>query len=147
MLTKLHDTDSININVFGIKKSVKVICQGDNKFNDQGEYKDPGFELTHAELDCLNWLLENIRIEDYIDELVQYCNYTYEQYCDKQISAKEIKNEVDITHIAIIIRKEQDDYYPDIAFLGECTCDEDHGICIAFRNRQFKGISTQDWVL
>ena len=37
--------------------------------------------------------------------------------------------------------------YPEIAFLGDCKCDEEHGICIGFRDEKYIGIKSQDWIL
>ena len=35
--------------------------------------------------------------------------------------------------------------YPEISFYGDCKCDEEHGICIGFRDKKFLGINHQDW--
>ena len=38
-------------------------------------------------------------------------------------------------------------YWKEIYYHGECNCDVEHGICIAFRDKKFLGIDSQDWTL
>lgn len=148
MISKLSNRDTIDIELFGKLNSLEILITGSNKFDQNGSYKKGSFNLSDNELACLNWLISNVNISEYSDAIVSYCNDTYSEYCNKTINVNDIKSEIKITHIAINIDDDNlDDFYPDIAFYGECKCDEEHGICIGFKNRKFIGISTQDWIL
>lgn len=74
----------IKINMFGKEKEVKVFCIGDNQFDESGNYKNYDFELTSEELEMLNWFINNIKIEDYKKQIVDYRNGQYSswQYSD-----------------------------------------------------------------
>ena len=57
-----------------------------------------------------------------------------------------MEKEIDIWGIAINVRKGVNNFeIPEISLLGECKCDEEHGMCIGFRNKQFIGIDQQNW--
>ena len=156
-IKSLNNNDKIQIDLFGHKKWVSVFSTGDNRFDENGNYKDDNFELNQEELDVLNWFIKNIKIEDYKQEIMDYCNEEYSnwQYEDgtqeEPIGIDEVENEINITSIAINITdawKANDGFvYPEISFYGECNCDEEHGICIGFRNKKFIGINSQDWTL
>ena len=74
MINGLKNDEYININLFGKEKSVRVFCTGDNCFDEFGNDKDDGFELSQEELDVLNWFLENVKIEDYKQQILDYCS-------------------------------------------------------------------------
>ena len=38
------------------------------------------FELTSEELEMLNWFINNIKIEDYKKQIVDYCNGQYRKH-------------------------------------------------------------------
>ena len=147
MINSIKNKDTVKINMFGKEKDVKVLCTGDNKFDDNGYYKKDGFELTQEELNLLNWFLENVKIEDYKEQIKDYCNMSYEMWSDTTIALDDVENEINITSIAINVTKKKYDNYPDISFYGDCKCDPEHGICIGFRNKKFLGIESQDWTL
>ena len=151
MIEKLNNEDYITIDLFGQKKNVMVFCTGDNRYDENGNYKDDGFALSDEEISCLNWFIQNIKIDDYKQAIVQYCNKLYEGIEGKQIEEADIENEIDIHSIAInvteVTQSEDGFVYPEISFCGECECDPEHGICIGFRDGEFLGIHMQDWTL
>ena len=79
-IEKLNNNDMIKINMFGKEKEVKVFCIGDNQFDESGNYKNYDFELTSEELEMLNWFINNIKIEDYKKQIVDYRNGQYSSW-------------------------------------------------------------------
>ncbi len=150
-ITKLNSGDYITIPLFCGEEEVEVFCTGDNQFDDEGDYKEDGFPLIQAELDCLNWFLENININDYKKEITAYCNERYEMCSDTEITEEDLPDEVSIVAIAInvtsLFQSKDGFVYPEISFYGDCECDPEHGICIGFRDKKFLGIYSQDWTL
>ena len=156
MINSLKNNETITVNLFGQEKDVKVFCTGDNQFDANGNYKDYDFELTQEEIDLLNWFLDNVKIENYKQQILDYCNNEYSnwEYSDRTqkglISLDEVENEINIKAIAINVKnnaKYDVSSYPEISFYGDCKCDEENGICIGFRNKEYLGISSQDWTL
>lgn len=157
MINSLKNNDSIVINMFGKEKSVSVFSTGDNMFDDSGYYKKYDFQLNSKELEVLNWFIENVKIDDYKKEIMDYCNEVYSswQYEDGTqegpIEIEDVENEIDIYAIAIRVTKTwktKDGFiFPEISFYGNCECDEEHGICIGFRDKKFLGIDSQNWTL
>lgn len=149
----LKNGDLINIKLFGKEKQVEVICTGDNQFDKNGNYKKDGFLFTEKEIDLLKWLVSEINIEDYSDDIKKYCIVLYQDMSmesDEDFSF-DISEEIDITSIAINVSdiSESNDglVYPEISFYGSCLCDFDNGICIGFRDKKFIGVRGQDWTL
>lgn len=144
----IKNKDIIKMMMFGKEKELKVFSTGDNY---EENYKEEKFDLNKQELDCLEWFIKNVKIEDYIKEIVDYCNDKYWLWSDKKINESDVEKEIDIYAIAINVTKiwkSNDGFiYPEISFYGNCNCDEDHGICIGFRDKKFLGISSQDWTL
>lgn len=150
MIEKLNSGDYITIDLFGQKREVMVFSTGDNQFDENGSYKEDGFALSDEEIHCLNWFLQTIKIEDYKQAIVEYCNELYEMVGEKQIEEAEVEKEIDICAIAINVTEligDKDFVYPEISFYGTCECDPEHGICIGFRDQKFLGIGSQDWTL
>ena len=151
MIEKLNSGDYIAINLFGQEKEVMVFCTGDNRYDENGDDKDDGFPLSEEEIACLNWLIQNIRIDDYRQAIAQYCNKLYAAAGEKPIEEADIENEIEIHSIAVnitgITQSGNGFVYPEISFLGECEGDPEHGICIGFRDKKFLGIHPQDWTL
>ena len=149
-ITKLKDSQKISLFIFGKERELDVFSSGDSSFDESGNYKTE-VEFNKEELELLNWLLNNIKLEDYAQEITNYCNYIYSLSSDIKINKEDISKEVTITSIAISVRENFKAYdgseYPEISFYGECQCDEDHGICIGFRDKKLIGIHNQDWVL
>ena len=91
-----------------------------------------------------------MNIEDYKQEIADYCNEQYSMWSDNRITADDVENEVNIHSIAINVTetwKSKDGFvYPEISFYGDCQSD-DRSICIGFRNKTFLGIDGQDWTL
>lgn len=147
----MNNNDTIEIIIFGKPKIVEVISTGDNQFDEDGNYKEDNFELSESEINCLNWFISNVRIDNYKNEILKYCNYQYRAIGEEQITIDDLEEKIDIHTIAINITetwKSKDGFvYPEISFLGECKCDPEHGICIGFRDGKFLGIESQDWTL
>lgn len=152
MLKTIKNGDFITVVLFGKEEKIEILCTGDNQFDDNGNYKEDDFALNEEETACLDWFVENINIADYKKEIVAYCNERYEMIGDKQITEKDLEEEVFISAIAVNIGGVTQSLdgslvYPEISFLGDCECDPEHGICIGFRDKKFLGISSQDWTL
>lgn len=151
LITNLNNSDEITINLFGKEESVMVFSTGDNRYDEDGDYKEDGFPLNNEELECLNWFIANIDICDYKKEITKYCNERYAMIGDKQITETDLENEISIYSIAINIGGVVQSYdgfvYPEISFYGDCECDPEHGICIGFRDKKYLGINSQDWTL
>lgn len=150
-IEKLNNEDYIVINLFGKEKEVEVFSTGDNRYDKNGRPKADEFALSEEEISCLNWLIGNIKIEDYSHAITEYCNEQYNAVGGEPIADSDVKNEVDIFAIAINISKITQSMngfvYPEISFYGHCECDPEHGICIGFRDKKFLGIKSQDWTL
>lgn len=150
-INELKNNDYVQINLFNKVKRVVVFSTGDNKFDENGNYKTNNFSLNNKEIECLNWFINNVNIEDYKEEILKYCNNEYSMWSDMQITEQDIENEINIFAIAINITenwKANDGFvYPEISFYGDCKCDEEHGICIGFRDKKFLGIHPQHWTL
>ncbi len=151
MFEHLNSGDTITITLFGKEEDIEVFSAGDNQYDEDGDFKEEGFALNEEELACLNWFIENIKIDDYKKEITAYCNECYEAIGDKQITEDDLEQEVGIFAIAIniseITQSVYGDVYPEISFYGDCECDPEHGICIGFRDKKFLGIASQDWTL
>lgn len=82
---------------------------------------------------------------------MKYCNEMYENVGEEPIEEANLENEISIFAIAVNtsgIKQSKDGFvYPEISFYGDCKCDEEHGICIGFRDKKFLGIHGQDWTL
>jgi len=143
----LKNKEFIDVLIFNKNKQVKVFSTGDSKYDENGKLKPRDFDLNNQEIELLNYLLNNVNLEDYKNEIVEYCNEVYEEYSDKRITIDDIENEVNINAIAINITDTQSNNIPNIAFWGDCECDEEHGICIGFKDNVFVGIASQDWLL
>ena len=60
----MNNKDTIEIIIFGKPKMVEVISTGDNQFDEEGNYKEDNFELSESEINCLNWFISNVRIDE-----------------------------------------------------------------------------------
>lgn len=150
-IESLNSEDCITVNIFGKEQEVRVISTGDNQFDEEGDYKDEGFALNEAEINCLNDFLKNINIDDYREEILAYCNEQYQAIGWEFITDADLENKIEITDIAVnlceITQSKDGFVYPEISFCGECDCDPEHGICIGFRDNKFLGIHSYDWTL
>lgn len=149
--TALNSSDTITVNIFGKERKIEVFSTGDNRFDEEGDYKEDGFALSEEEITCLNDFLEKIDINDYRKEILEYCNEQYEGIGEALITDDDLENEVQIYQIAIniceITQANDGFVYPEISYCGECNCDPEHGICIGFRDNKFLGIESMDWTL
>ena len=112
--------------------------------------------ITNGTLDVINeydeyWFIENIKIEDFEKEIIDFCEEEYSAWSDDEVKIENLEDEIDIEAIAINVTetwKSNSGYvYPEISFYGECKCNIEHGICIGFRDKKFLGIEGQDWTL
>lgn len=140
MIGQMNNGDHIRIKLFGKEKDVEVfLC----------DYNRQAF--SQEETACLNWLIENADLTEYRTEIAAWCNEQYEICGETVLSEEDVEDEIDIFAIAInvtgIPRSKDGVAYPEISFFGDCKCDEEHGICIGFRDKKFLGIGFQDWTL
>lgn len=142
----LNNEDMIVVDIFGKAAMVRVISTGDNQFDKNGQHKPDGFALSKKEIAVLNNLLENVKLADHIGEITNYCNERYDENAEKPISEDETPREIRINTIAVNVCKDNGEDDPEIAFMGDCDCDEG-GICIGFREGKLVGIEQQDWLL
>lgn len=151
MITALKNDETVKMNMFGKEKELRVFSTGDNQFDEDGDYKEDDFDLSDEELEVLNWFIENIKIEDYEKEIIDFCEEEYSAWSDDEVKIENLEDEIDIEAIAINVTetwKSNSGYvYPEISFYGECKCNIEHGICIGFRDKKFLGIEGQDWTL
>lgn len=143
----LNNEDKIVIDHFGEEREVTVICTGDNQFDENGRYKPDGFALSEKEIGVLNDFLKNIKIENFLTEITEYCNGLYEENGEESISEETTPRTIRISEIAVNVRDDDSDDQPEIAFMGACHCDQEGGICIGFRAGKFVGIDRYDWLL
>ncbi len=151
-IEQLNNYDSIYIELFGKRKKVEVFSTGDNKFDETGHYKPRNFALSEKEIACLNWFIENVKIEDYRKQIAEYVNDEYDNIGrNKHVTEEQVEKEIKIFAIAVNISKitkSKDGFvYPEIGFYGDCKANGDQGICIGFRDKKFLGIDVQAWIL
>lgn len=139
-IEKLDSGEHIKVRLFGKEKEVEVfLTEYDRK------------SLSDEEIACLNWLVENVDLSDYRKEITAWCNEQYNICCETVIREEDLESELDIFAIAVNVtglpQSNSGFVYPEISFFGDCKCDEEHGICIGFRDRKFLGVDFQDWTL
>ena len=151
IIQELNNNDTVKINLFGEEKEVRVFTAGDSRYDENGNYKDYDYKLNDKEIECLNWFINNVDIEDYKDKILEYCNEEYSMWSDIEITEQDIKEKINIYAIAINVtenwKAKNGFVYPEISFYGDCNCDDEHGICIGFRDKKFLCINSQDWTL
>jgi len=145
--TNLAFGDKIKLNIFTKERELELINLGDSNFDDNGNYTDKKVELNKKELEVLNYILTNIDLNNYKQEITDYCNECYAKYGNTKICIEDIENEVKIKTIFIRITNSNKSNKPEIAFGGNCKCDLEHGICIGFKDNEFIGVGPQDWIL
>lgn len=57
MIQALNSGDTITISLFGRDTEVRVFSTGENRFDENGNYKEDGFALSEKEIACLNWFV------------------------------------------------------------------------------------------
>lgn len=140
-IDRLNSGDHIRIKLFGKEKEVEVFLSSDYDRK----------ALNDDEIACLNWLVENVDLSDYRKDITEWCNENYSTYCETVIGEDDLEDELDIFAIAVNVTGVPQSIsgfvYPEISFYGGCKCEEEHGICIGFRDRKFLGVDFQDWTL
>lgn len=147
----LHDDDRITMTLLGRKTELTVLLTGESRFDEDGGDREGG-PLNEAETALVGWLTEEVDLSGLPSALTAYCNQLYQGTGRPQITEADLESEVSLTHIALNLggvcqSLDGGLVYPDIALLGECACDPEHGLCAGFRDRNFLGIGLQDWIL
>lgn len=140
----LNNEDKIIVDIFGEEREVEVICTGDNQFDENGQYKPDEFALSEKEIAVLNDFLKNVKIENFRSEITEYFNERYEEDGEECISEEMLPRLIRINTIAVNVCADDDDDYPEIAFMGACHCDREGGICIGYRGGELVGIEQAD---
>lgn len=148
----MRNNDKVVVDLFGEQVELSILCTGDNQFDEEGDYREEeNFELLPEEVECIQWLIQNVNLNDYRKEITAYCNEQYEMIGEDPITEAELEAEVTLDTIAIniceVFEANDGTVYPEISFCGECECDPEHGICIGFRDKKFLGIESMDWTL
>lgn len=151
----IFTSDRISVNIFGKTKSLKLFIQrSENEIYEPSIYdydkleKDipykVGVLLNEKELDALKWLVKTLphnadKVKTDVLEYVNLCNESWNEDWEEAHSFEILPYEIDIKTVCL-------DFSQDvevIALCGDCNCDEEHGVAIAFRNRKFAGVSIE----
>ncbi len=143
----LNNEDKIYADIFGKVTEVEVISTGDNQYDENGNHKPDGFALSDNEIAALNDFLKNVKLEDFVEQITEYCNERCEENGEEPIKDYMTQHVITINQIAVNVCKDNGDDDPEIALIGDCDCDEENGICIGFRGGELVGIEQQDWLL
>ena len=152
----MSTSDSISVNVFGKIKSLKLfIKRSENEIYEPSIYdydkleKDVPYKvsvvlLNNSELDALKWLVKTLphnadNVKADVLEYVNFCNESWNEDWDEAHSYEILPYEVDINTVCLDFSQDSE----VIALCGDCDCDAEHGIAIAFRNRKFAGVSIE----
>ena len=148
----MSTSDSISVNVFGKTKSLKLfIKRSENEIYEPSIYdydklkKDVPYKvsvvfLNNSELNALKWIVKTLphnsdKIKADLLEYVNLCNERHDDW-EKAQSFEVLQYEIDIKTVCLDFSQESE----VIALCGDCNCDVEHGIAIAFRNRKFAGV-------
>lgn len=134
--------DNVEIYYFGRKHQLVI----------ESRQKDDGELLDEQEIEELNWLISSNILDD-VDiqfKILEGINESYDRWSDSDRFRTNIEKELDLTAIAVDIFEFNKDgkkvVSKQVAFCGECKCDEEHGISIAFDSRKFAGVGDyMDW--
>jgi len=57
----MRNNDTVVVDLFGEEVELRILCTGDNQFDEEGDYREEeDFELLPEEVECIQWLLENV---------------------------------------------------------------------------------------
>lgn len=130
--------DYLSCNILGKTQKLSLVSNN----------KDDMEELDDEELTEINWLVKNNLLENQKVKkgILDYINLIYKSYENDFAKRESIEDEFEISYIAIDINKKDlgdtGEVVKIVAFCGEAKCDEEHGISISFKNREF--MSVQD---
>jgi hypothetical protein len=154
----MKQCEKINVTIWGKEHCLEVRASGSHGIHDE-RFENPDSDLLPDELEQLNWFVNSGILDNELkSKAIDYCNERYEDIGEPPIS--EIFPEVELTDIYITKKKSEvnpfhlaedidwekakewetaytgtyDDY---IAILGYCEHDEEHGISIIFKNKEF----------
>lgn len=136
--------------LLGRETALTILLTGDSRFDAEDNDREGG-PLNQAEAALLLWLTKEADLSGLPAALVSYCSGLYQGTGRPPITEADLASEVTFTHAALNLGAVSQSLdgtlvYPDIALLGECACDPEHGLCVGFRDGRFLGIGLQDWV-
>ncbi|MCQ2193309.1 MAG: sel1 repeat family protein [Paludibacteraceae bacterium] len=152
-----YEWDTIYLNLLGELDAYSV--ERDDYRVDEYEDEDiRNGKLTEQEVDLLLWLTNEYDTSRIADRVLNYCNAHYESACyyDKEkkeyvnfelIEKTDLFKEVSLSSVRLMTKLAEDTCSPDMAIVGECGCDPDHGIAICFCEKAFDGICSHADVL
>ncbi len=152
----MSTSDSISVNVFGKTKSLKLfITRSENEIYEPSIYDYDRLEndvpyktsvvfLNNRELDALKWLVKTLphnadKVKADILEYVNLCHESWDDDWEEAHSFEILPYEIDVKTVCLDFSQDSE----VIALCGDCNCDVEHGIAIAFRNRKFAGVSPE----
>ena len=140
-ITAISQDDSVNVNVWGEMRELKVSAQ---RILYSAENNGAGTPFNGQELALLNEVLGNdlINGEEVKAAVLKYVNEVTAEWDDDYYEGKItsiLPPEVEITEIII---DNVNEAQPQVLFCGEALCDEEHGIVIAFEDGQFTSIGS-----
>ncbi len=132
--TEWHIDDTVYFNLFGVL-TILSIRTPDGK---DGEL------LSDKEKELLMWLTQKFDSNKIKKEVLKYCNDSYDSWGGDTITADDLHEELSLNYIRIRVEKSGwSDKEPDICLSGDCGCDEEHGIAIAFRDKKLIDIEDE----
>ncbi|MBP5455620.1 MAG: leucine-rich repeat protein [Paludibacteraceae bacterium] len=132
--TEWHIDDTVYFNLFGVL-TILSIRTPDGK---DGEL------LSDKEKELLMWLTQKFDSNKIKKEVLKYCNDSYDSWGGDTITADDLHEELSLNYIRIRVEKSDwSDKEPDICLSGDCGCDEEHGIAIAFRDKKLIDIEDE----
>ncbi len=140
--TEWHVGDTAYLYLFGILEGIPVERALYEYKHDEDEEIRKG-KLTDREVELVKWLTTEFDIASLDYDIVDYCNNRYEMWCDKRIEAKDLYDELTLKRIYLRTEHAKNGLGPDISITGDCECDDDHGIAIGFKDKDFYGIGDE----
>ncbi len=132
--TKWHIGDTFYYNLFGVLTDLSIITP-------DGNHKDP---LSDEEMELFTWLTQEFDSNTIKKNVLKYCNDSYENWGGDTITADDLHKELSLKYIRIRVEKSGwSNAEPDICLSGDCGCDEENGIAIAFRDKRLIDIEDE----
>ncbi|MBP5455526.1 MAG: leucine-rich repeat protein [Paludibacteraceae bacterium] len=130
---KMNDTAYLNL--FGLLIDLSIMRSG---------YGSDDEDLTDEEVEVLKWLTTEFDTNTIKQDVLDYCNDTYNSWGGEHITADELHNELSISKVYLNVEEaENHEKFPDICLSGDCNCDEEHGIAFAFKNKKLIEINEE----
>lgn len=130
-----HFGDTAYLNLFGLLTDLSITTSGES---------EDGEALSEKEVELLMWLTTEFDTNNIKKKVLDYCNETYESWGGDTISADDLHKELSLSSIYLRVEDAEDsESQPDICLSGDCNCDEEHGIAIAFKNKKLFEINEE----